>query len=397
MDLEGFDLFDLPQPYGAPHTTTADVDRNPAPRAVGQHLISDFRDLDPFDFPPLPHSTTQPTTSAHVDLNQALSSLPTPLVEVPLSLPNPPHDAMIWKYSHSNSFGLYNGINVVPALKRGASLNINSDAPPIKTNPIPNLFPGNDQEMGVGQGSLNAQIPMNVDSLPLEVGISEVRSLPFPVHSSPATFVSHQQSSFDAQAPMSFDIVGSTDLPFPRSSTGLFGGFDSSSQHVSQNSKDFWIPFNSVPVTDRPTNSIMELDNNECEIATNSGNLTLSHSQNPDTSDTQAIAVPSMNIEVSLAQVSSTAAGNESQGYFMSVFHLRPDPEKSGDLTAGVKRYFIHHRPLIRDRKRGVLKKIEKGNNRSGRTGALRCEPCRKRKIKVRTHYFLSWELLTCS
>ena len=274
-------------------------------------FISHFGNFDRFYFQaPQSSPRTHPTRDADADFQHLSLGLENSFIEVPVCLRDVAPAEINQEFGQLSPFSLYNGVTVVNTLNKDISSNINSDAPPTKKDlepdffdnlqlldpfpednsqnhpmdvlvekkplqdswhdqlHIPDLFARNDREMDNGQDPLDAQIPMNVDSLPLEVGISEVRSLPFPVHSSPATFVSHKQNSFNAQASMSFDIAGSTCLPFPRNSTGLFSDFDDSSRDVSHNSKDFWIPFNSLPVTGGPSNSITESDDNEFGMST---------------------------------------------------------------------------------------------------------------------------------
>ena len=393
--------------------TSARLQSNTTDNLSSRILEALTTSISKFLGPLLQHSLQQ---RAHADFQHLALSLENPFINAAVPLQDVTPAEINRKFSHSNSFGLCNRVDVVPPLNQGVSWSINSNAPPSKTNfefdffddlQLFNLFPENNDKThsmdllvekkpswdgsldlshgSVGEmdidGNLNPQSPMNVKNLPVDLGIPTVAAFPFPVHSHPPTISSHHQNSFSTQAPMSLDAVGSQFLLNP---TGCVGAFDTSSQNASQSWNDFCTHSHTLPVNRGPINSITELDDNEREIH-RSNHSTLSQSQNSDAFYAQATADGNIDMEICLAPRSSIPAGDESQEVFMSVFRLRVEPEELGDLTTKVKRYFILHLDclLIRDRKRRVLKKIEKGNNSFGRTGALRCEPCRKRKIKV--------------
>ena len=251
-----------------------------------QHLISDFGNLDHTDFQvPRSPSTTQPTAKAHADFQHLTLSLENPFIKAAVPLQDAAPAEINREFDHSNSFGWCNGVDVVPPLNQGVSWSINSNAPPTATNfesdffddlQLLNPFPENNDknhsidllvekkpswvgsldlshgsvgEMGIENGNLNPQSPMNVKNLPVDLRIPTVAAFPFPVHSHPPTISSHHQNSFSTQAPMSLDAVGSQFLLNP---TGCVGAFDTSSQNASQSWNDFCTHSHTLPVNRGP-------------------------------------------------------------------------------------------------------------------------------------------------
>ena len=130
-----------------------------------------------------------------------------------------------------------------------------------------------------------------------------------------------------------------------RGYTGLFIGFNTSSQQAFQNLNGFSTLVNSPPVTRAPMNSVTELHKSEVGLYHSSSDLALWQQQNLDTSGMQAITRPDMDIETSRASKSSTAAKNESQQFLTSVFQVAAQLQETGALVArlnGISSVIIH-------------------------------------------------------
>ena len=328
-----------------------------------QPFISDFGNLNCNDFQvPRSASTTQPTTKAHADFQYLASSLENPFIKVAVPFQDVAPAEINREFGHSNSFGLCNGVDVVPPLNQGVSWSINSNVPPTATNfesdffdylqllnPVPenndknasidlliekkpswdgslDLSHGSVGEMGIENGNLNPQSPMNVKNLPvgLPPEFPEVAAFPFPVQPHLPTISSHHHNSFSTQVPISLDAVGSQFLLNP---TGCVGAFNTSSQNASRSWNDFCTHSHTLPVNRGPINSITELDDYEREIY-HSNHSTLSQSQNSDPFYAQATADGNIDMEICLAPRSSICWGRISRGFYVGF----PSPCRTGKV-----------------------------------------------------------------